>query len=111
VTPVESALTVTPKSINFGRVPFATRRGPQSVTLANKKKSQTVMIERVTVTAPFTIPPGSCLGELAPGKSCKIPVRFTAADLATFEGSLTFTTNDQNPVSSVHLHGVGVKRK
>ena len=111
VTPVESALTVTPKSINFGRVPFASTRGPRSVTLSNEKTSQTVTIEKVTVTSSFAIPPGSCLGELAPGKSCKIPVRFTAADIATFEGSLTFTTNDRNPVSSVHLRGIGVKRK
>ena len=69
------------------------------------------MIQEITASVPFVVVPSACVGELAAGRSCKISVRFDAAGVATYEGTLSFTTNDQRPAPSVSLRGVGVKSR
>ncbi|HTW87122.1 MAG TPA: choice-of-anchor D domain-containing protein [Candidatus Binataceae bacterium] len=84
----------------------------QYVTLQNpmnKMKAAIVFGAPQTSSNEFEVTSNSCPPNLAPGKSCKIGVRFVPAALGRRTGSLEIANNARNSPQRVSLVGMGVR--
>lgn len=84
----------------------------QRVTLhnpINKLKTAIVFGTPQTSSSEFEVSSNSCVPNLAPGKSCKIGVRFIPAALGRRTGSLEIANNARNSPQHVSLAGMGVR--
>jgi sugar lactone lactonase YvrE len=109
-TPSPAKLTISPKSLNFGK---STKVGsvskPKAVTIKNassKKSKITVSIINETTVAPFAVTSG-CTESLAPGKSCKVSVTFSPTNITPQSGDLTINDNEIGAPQEVPLSGTG----
>jgi cytochrome c len=84
---------------------------PKNLTLINrknKKQNSTIMITGISAD-----PSGefnavtSCVGPLAPGATCKVPVTFTPGAPGARVGTLSVVSNATNPLVKVPLKGTG----
>ena len=113
-TPSTAKLTISPKSLNFGK---STKVGsvskPKTVTIKNgssKKSGIAVTITGELAVAPFAVKSG-CATTLAPGKSCKVSVTFTPADTTARSGNLTINDNEAGAPQKIPLSGTGKAAK
>lgn len=116
--PVDAILTVTPAAIDHGNQTVLGSLGTTSkaryVTLFNaltKMQNQTIIIEGINTTGDFAIVDGACVGPLAPGAKCQVPVTFTPTGTGLRTGTLTVSANTKVAPSKVAMRGKGVQGK
>ena len=102
VTPVPSALKVTPDKLKFGNVATGTTSSAQTVTLANpsKKKAVPITLESWNFSGAFAVSQGqtTCASftTLSPGQKCTIGVVFKPTTTGAQSGKLTPVGNQSN---------------
>lgn len=112
VTPVPSALKVTPTKLKFGKVATGATSNGQTVTLANpnKKKAVPITLESWNVGGEFAVSQGltTCapFTTLNPGQKCTIGVVFKPTATGAQSGKLTPVGNQSNH-PFVTLKGTG----
>ncbi len=73
----------------------------------NKKQNATIVIESVTASGDFQVPAGACVGPLAPGHKCAVPVEFAPGSSGSKSGALTIRSNASNGTQTITLEGKG----
>ena len=112
VTPVPSALKVTPDKLKFGKVGTGATSSAQAVTLSNpnKKKQVPITLESWNFSGEFAVSQGqtTCASftTLNPGQKCKIGVVFKPTTTGAQSGKLTVVGNQSNHPSAT-LKGTG----
>ena len=112
VTPVPSALKVTPDKLKFGKVRTGATSSAQTVTLANpnKKKAVAITLESWNFSGEFAISQAqttcASFSTLSPGQKCKIGLVFKPTATGAQSGKLTIVGNQSNH-PSVTLKGTG----
>ena len=102
VTPVPSALKVTPDKLKFGKVATGATSSAQTVTLANpsKKKAVPITLESWNFSGAFAISQAqtTCASftTLSPGQKCTIGVVFKPTTTGAQSGKLTPVGNQSN---------------
>ena len=104
VTQVVSGLSLSNSSLTFGNQLVGTISAPQTVTVSNVGGT-TVNISNITWSANFS-DSSNCIGNLAPGRNCRINVRFAPTTTGVLNGTLTITTSIGT--LTVTLSGTGV---
>jgi len=112
-----STLTISPKTLSFGKVQAGTASAPQSVTLSNKSAID-IQITAVTVKGNgFEVNQQNCVGVLpgltssAPGSSCEVAVTFAPATAPNAKkavsatGTLSITDDATGSPQKVQLSG------
>jgi hypothetical protein len=101
---------LSPKNLNFGKVPAGISSSPKTVTLTNKS---TVDLAAPTVTVTgtgFSLESNGCVSPLAPGGSCPVSVVFTPPKKGNFKkGLLEFSDDAAKSPQKIKLTGVGLK--
>jgi hypothetical protein len=93
-------------SLLFGNQLVGTASASQTVTLSNVGTT-TITISNITWSANFS-DTNNCGGSLAPGRSCRINVRFVPTTSGVLTGTLTITDSDPTSPQTVTLTGTGV---
>jgi subtilase family serine protease len=102
VTPVPSALKVTPEKLKFGNEATGGTSSAQVVTLANpnKKKAVPITLESWNFSGAFAVSQGqtTCASftTLSPGQKCTIGVVFKPTTIGAQSGKLTPVGNQSN---------------
>jgi trimeric autotransporter adhesin len=114
---VAKALVITPKSLSFGKSFFGGSTGaasrPRNLIISNPKagnQNVTVFVGNISVSGPFSIPAGACLGFLSPGGRCSVPVSFTPSLFGGQPGRLSVSANARS-IPLVSLSGTGAAGK
>ena len=116
VTPVASTLSSKPNSLNFGfevvLPPDGVASNPKNITLSvAKNQPQPVTIESIAVSDPtqFFVQSNTCIGPIAPGASCSVPIVFQPSGVRRRSAVLLITSNASNDsgVLSISLVGFG----
>src|SRR5215469_9321780 len=109
-TPGAGTVKVSPNPVPFGTVKMGKSK-TKKVTIKNidsKSSKISVMVTGEETAAPFAIKGTQCLKTLAPGKSCKVSVTFTAPDAGVpHDGVLTVDDNAQGAPQMIPLSGTG----
>jgi hypothetical protein len=109
------AVTLTPTSLKWGKVPVGTKAGAKKVTLTNSGNA-TLNISNIGISGDFALVPLKATKRVTPcvngstvtaGASCIIKVTFTPTQTGTRTGAVTFTDNAPNSPQSVGLTGIG----
>jgi len=99
------AVSLTPSSINFGKVLVGDPSAAMQVQAANSGGAA-IPISSVAITAPFTISSNACgTTALAADSSCQVLVKFTPTQPGAAAGTLVFT--DGAGTQTVVLSGTG----
>ena len=99
---------LSPKKINFGKVPAATQTNPQTVTLTNKGNVDLAApVVGVTGTG-FSPGSNGCTSTIHPTGTCQVSVTFKPPSKGKFKGLLTFTDAAAKSPQKVKLSGVGL---
>jgi HYDIN/CFA65/VesB family protein len=102
------AVQVTPKKIDFGKLPAGMTSTPHIVTFTNKSDAN-LRDPNVEVSgASFHLSPFVCPATLPPGDNCQFSVTFTPPSKGEFHGSLTFTDGGARSPQKVKLKGIGL---
>lgn len=116
IIPVNAALRITPRVIGFPRQIVLGTNGstspPRYLVLFNPKnarQNQTVTVEGINTTGDFAAQSGACVGPLAPGANCKVPVTFTPSSIGAVTGTITVSQNGVNSGTGATLRGNGVQ--
>ena len=113
-TPVAEKLTVSPKTLNFGKVKLQGSK-TKDVTIKNdgkSKKGVTVQIVSESSSNPAFSVTQECSTALLPGKSCVVKIAFTpGADTKTQSGDLTISANLEGSAPTVTMKGSGKASK
>ena len=106
------ALEVSPRkgasAREIRRLGVVVRRESGTVNLRNPRshrQNQPITISTISSSSAEFAPSSSCLGQLAPGARCVISVSFTSNPAGSHQGTLTITSNANNPVVAVPLFG------
>lgn len=105
-TQVVSGLVLSTTSLLFGNQLVGTASAAQTVTVSNVGTT-TINISNIVWSANFS-DTNNCIGNLAPGRSCRINVRFVPTTTGVLQGTLTITDTDVPPTQIVALTGTGV---
>lgn len=106
VPQVISSISLSTTSLLFGDQVVGTRSAAQTVTVSNVGIT-TINISNIQWSANFS-DSTNCLGNLAPGRSCRINVRFAPTTTGVLNGTLTITDSDPTGPQVVSLTGTGV---
>ena len=101
-------MSIKPNPVNFGTVKMGKTK-TKKVTIKNtssKNSKIRVMVTGETTSAPFSVKT-QCITTLAPGKSCKASVTFTAPDTSPHMGTLTVNDDAQGAQQKIPLSGSG----
>lgn len=79
----------------------------KSVRLTNTSDSD-LQITNIEATGDFAVGTNSCVGTLAPGASCEVPVSFQPSSVGPHNGQLKISTNDSAQPRVVGLRGESV---
>jgi hypothetical protein len=113
-TSVAAKLTVSPKTLNFGKVDLNGSK-TKALTIKNDSKGKngvTVQVESESSSNPAFSVSQQCSEALAPGKSCVVKIAFSpGTDTAKQLGDLTISTDVQNAPAAVKMEGSGKKGK
>ena len=102
---VAGVVTLTPASVDFGRVEVGTTSAPLQVEAGNSSGTA-VPITSITITSPFTIASNACgTSALAADTDCQVMVEFAPTQAGAVAGILTFT--DGAGTQTVILNGTG----
>jgi hypothetical protein len=99
--------SVSPTSLNFGKVAIGHTSPAKTVTLTNTG-SATLNISSIVTSGDFAISNNTCGAQLNAGASCTVKVTFTPTAKNARKGNLTFTDNAPGSPQIVPLKGVGV---
>jgi hypothetical protein len=102
-----SGVSLSTTSLLFGNQVVGTISATQQVTLANVGNT-TLTISNIAWSANFS-DSNNCGGSLAPGRSCRINVRFAPTTTGVLTGTLTITDSDVTSPQIVTLTGTGVQ--
>ena len=102
------AVQVTPKKINFGKLPAGMTSNPQTVTFTNKSTVDLAAPGIVVSGTGFALAPFVCPATLLPGGSCQVSVTFMPPSKGKFKGLLTFSDGGAKSPQKVKLSGVGL---
>jgi len=109
------AVSFSPTSVKFGKVPVGTTKGKKKVTVTNTGDA-TLSISTITASGDFGLVPVTqtkkvtpCVNgtNLAPGATCVIKVSFSPTQVGARTGSVNFTDNAPDSPQSVGLTGTG----
>jgi hypothetical protein len=100
------AVTLSPTSLNFKKVPIGQTSSPQTVTLTNTGTA-TLHISSVTTSGDYHISNNTCGATVAAGANCAVSVTFTPTKKAKRTGLLSFTDDAPGSPQTVSLTGVG----
>jgi hypothetical protein len=101
------AVSLSPTSLNFKKVPIGQTSPSQKVTLTNTGTG-TLNITSITTSGDFHISNNTCGATVAAGAQCAVSVTFTPTKKGKRTGNLTFTDNAANSPQTVPLSGTGV---
>jgi len=107
VTQKISGVSLSTTSLLFGNQIVGTISAAQQVTLANVGTT-TLTISNIQWSANFS-DSNNCGGSLAPGRSCRINVRFAPTTTGVLTGTLTITDSDITSPQVITLTGTGVQ--
>jgi FtsP/CotA-like multicopper oxidase with cupredoxin domain len=102
-----SGVSLSTTSLLFGNQVVGTISAAQQVTLANVGTT-TLTISNIQWSSNFS-DSNNCGGSLAPGRSCRINVRFAPTTTGVLTGALTITDSDVTSPQIVTLTGTGVQ--
>ena len=102
-----SGVSLSTASLLFGNQVVGTISAAQQVTLANVGTT-TLTISNIQWSANFS-DSNNCGGSLAPGRSCRINVRFAPTTTGVLNGTLTITDSDVTSPQVINLTGTGVQ--
>jgi hypothetical protein len=110
-TPGAGTLSFRPTFVAFGSKTKVGKSKTEKVTIKNtstksSKISVTINGEMASPTPPFAVT-SQCAKTLAPGKSCKVSVKFTPTDTTPLTGTLTVMDTAQGSPQTVPLSGTG----
>lgn len=100
----QSAIVLTPNSVDFGGEQINITSSPQQVTISNTS-SATVAMTSEGVTGPFAIQTNTCSGSLAANTGCTLAVVFTPTQAGPGNGVLTVVTGQGT--QTIGLDGTG----
>jgi trimeric autotransporter adhesin len=97
--------------VSFGNGTKVGKSKTKKVTIKNtssksSKISVTINGEMASPTPPFAVTT-QCVKTLAPGKSCKVSVKFTPTDTDEHMGNLTITDSAEGNPQTLTLSGTG----
>lgn len=101
-----SNLSLSTLSLLFGNQLVGTTSASQAVTLTNVGTT-TITISNIAWSPNFS-DSNNCNGSLAPGRSCRINVRFVPTTTGVLTGTLTITDSDPTSPQVVTLTGTGI---
>jgi Bacterial Ig-like domain (group 3)/MBG domain (YGX type)/Abnormal spindle-like microcephaly-assoc'd, ASPM-SPD-2-Hydin/Multicopper oxidase len=107
VTQAVSGVSLSTTSLLFGNQVVGTLSAAQQVTLANV--GTTTLTISIIQWSPNFSDSNNCGGSLAPGRSCRINVRFAPTTTGVLTGTLTITDSDITSPQIVTLTGTGVQ--
>jgi hypothetical protein len=99
-------ISVSPKSINFGKVSVGVTSPPQTVTLTNTGTGDLNFLGFATAD-PFGSDPSACDSPLAPGDSCPVQITFAPTKKGAARSTLGILNGGSNKITNVKLVGVG----
>ncbi|MFZ3340333.1 MAG: choice-of-anchor D domain-containing protein [Terriglobales bacterium] len=109
------AISFTPASLKWGKVPVGTTKGQKKVTITNTGDA-TLTISSITTSGDFGLVPvvqtkkkTPCVNgtNLAPGATCLIRVSFSPTQVGARTGSVNFTDNAPDSPQAISLTGTG----
>ncbi|MGA7637731.1 MAG: choice-of-anchor D domain-containing protein [Candidatus Acidiferrales bacterium] len=103
-----SALTANPGSVSFGNVSVGSN-GQQTITLTNSGNTSATISTVATSGAGFTAVGLSTPLTLAASQSTSFVAQFAPTTAGTASGSITITSNANDPTISIPLTGTGVQ--
>jgi hypothetical protein len=107
VTQVVSGISLSTTSLLFGNQLVGTNSASQTVTISN---GGITTITGITISWSANFSDSTTCGtSLAPGRSCRINVRFVPSSTGVLTGTLTITDSDPTSPQSVKLTGTGVQ--
>ena len=104
-------VSVSPKKINFGKVPGGTTKTSPQVTFTNKSSSD-LNAPSVSVTgAGYSPGTDGCTGAgtLSPNGTCQVTVTFSPPKVGKANGTLSFTDGGAKSPQKVKLSAIGLK--
>ncbi len=111
-------LTISPATLAFGNQIVNTSSAPQSVTVTNISKTDTVVLGGVFTTSSvaLTASSPSCSSPLAPGMSCTVSVVFSPSVIQAFSGTVTLQPQPSGcggctrnyPAQTIAITGAGI---
>lgn len=105
-----ATVTLSPTSMNFGKVNVGTTSSSKAATLTNTGTS-TVTINKIEITGanPTDFPQtNTCASSLKPGAKCTITVTFSPLVIGGLSASVTVTDNATGSPQTISLTGSGV---
>lgn len=105
-TCVNSAVTLSSVSLNFGNQPVGVPSPAQVVTIHNNQ-SVALNISGISATGDFT-QTNTCNAPVPAGGTCTVSVTFTPTVIGTRTGTLTVTDDAPNSPQTAVLTGVGI---
>ena len=104
---VSPMVALSPTSLSFGNQAINTTSTARGVTVTNSGNA-TLDISSINASVYFTVSSKSCGATLAVGKTCRVSVTFTPAQLGQVRGTLSFTDDAVGSPETVPLLGTGV---
>jgi Cep192 domain 4 len=99
---------LSPKKINFGKVPAGAHSSPQTVTFTNESAVE-LAAPQVSVSTGFSADSTGCMSTIPPAGSCPVSVTFTPTKKGKFKhGLLKFTDAAAKSPQKVKLIGIGL---
>jgi hypothetical protein len=102
-TPTSAIISVTPSSIDFGRIILG-QTGEQNITISNSPTSTGTLAGSVSFNfgvIGFSIASGGGSFTLSPGQSRTVTVRFSASSTGTYSGSIRISHNATNTTTPI----------
>ena len=104
-SPPQTAMTLTPATLNFGNQAEQTSSSTQTVTVTNTGAA-TLTIGSISTSGDFS-ETEDCVGGIAPGGSCQVQVTFSPTAIGARTGVLTVMANVPGGQQTVSLSGTG----
>jgi Abnormal spindle-like microcephaly-assoc'd, ASPM-SPD-2-Hydin len=105
-TGVESQLSVSPSSVNFGSVTTG-KTSSQTVTISNSGTASLTITSVAVSGTGFSDPPTTLPLTIPAGSSSTLPISFAPTAAGPFAGTLTLVNNSATPSVTVALSGTG----
>lgn len=106
----QGAVSINPRSLDFGTVKVGEHSPPRTVTVRNKNAAPMslsgISSSNPEVFAEFPVE-NSCAGTLGPGQSCVIQIQFQPIQAGPISGSFFVSDNAVKSPQAIHVSGNG----
>ncbi len=106
ITAQGQTVSLSPTTLNFGRVAFGSTGAVKKVTLTNTG-SVALSITSIVASANF-IETNTCGSSVSAGAKCTISVTFSPTETGAYSGAVTITDNANNSPQMIALVGTGI---